>query len=272
MMVYANDVAYSQQRDIVIEELIEPDKECIVITDDIQKRLAIYYQQFDTSSKCQFINYKSIDEHDLLNQDVYLLKNWYTNYLTNSDEDDLPAFARNENLTISPLLKKEHPNIALFDVSKFFKKRVHLFDIKNGFESQLPSPHFDCPSRQSEKVKSGNFAQKFEEYSCTIKFPLDSCNLSNSEELHISAKADHLTLQEIDTRLVIQVNDTLGKPYIWKSTNTKLIAYDNWFTTTFELLIPVDTIKPQSTLQVYLWTSSKKASYIDNIEVAIKKQ
>lgn len=272
MILYAQDLKYNKQKEIVIKQLIEKDETCFVVTDDVEKRFSIYYQQFNNTTNCKFINFDEAKTDTLEGKKVYLLKNWHTNFITGRDEDDIPAFARNENLKSEPIFKSEKPNIIIYDISKSFEVKTLLIKSINNFESDVEFWDFNPASIVSEKTHNGAKANLFNEYSATFRYATDSLKIDNSQQITVSVQAAFLSPEKTDTKLVIQLADVTGNTYIWQSTNTKVKAYNNWAQTTFDLLIPTKTIKPNSTLSVYLWTTDNKKSYVDDIEVSIHKQ
>ena len=61
MLIYARNVNYRKQKEIVLRELIGKNQSCVVITDEVQKRLGNYYSGFSPDAACRFINYAEAD-------------------------------------------------------------------------------------------------------------------------------------------------------------------------------------------------------------------
>ncbi|MBU0487444.1 MAG: glycosyltransferase family 39 protein [Bacteroidetes bacterium] len=96
MVKRANEIHYAGQRTIVMEEFILPDSDCIVLTDDVQMRLAKYYQQF-SACRTEFHHFREVVEMQGKAESVFILQNPYTLHLS-GEKDIFQNFLKNKDM------------------------------------------------------------------------------------------------------------------------------------------------------------------------------
>jgi len=266
MFIYAGEVSYQKQKEIVQDELIAKNQDYIVITDEVQKRLGYYYSGFNDSARCRFINYAEADTfHFPSNARKILLNNWYTRYLSGMDDQDLPYYATTAE---NPVSKDEKHNLFIFEL-KDFARRARLFSTENDFESEKPFWK-QSSGKSNEQVYAGSYSEKPVEFSSSFSISLDSLNLDSISQVVVSPKLKIFAGDDAECSVVISMNSN-GEQYFWRGFNlSKYVkSKGSWWPASFNEIIEGDTIRNNTTLNVYVWNNKKNEIYIDNFEVEI---
>jgi hypothetical protein len=259
-------VCYQKQKEIVQDELIAKNQDCIVITDEVQKRLGYYYSGFNDSARCRFINYAEADTfHFPNNARKILLNNWYTRYLSGMDDQDLPYYATTAE---NPVFKDEKHNLFIFEL-KDFARRARLFSTENDFESERPFWK-QSSGKSNEQVYAGSYSEKPVEFSSSFSISLDSLNLDSIRQMIVSPKLKIFAGYDAECSVVISMNSN-GEQYFWRGFNlSKYVkSKGSWWPASFNEIIEEDTIRTNTTLNVYVWNNKKNEIYIDDFEVEV---
>jgi len=265
-IVYARKVDYRKQKEIVQKELIDQNLACVVITDEVQKRLGHYYLGFSPDVACRFINYAEADTfHFQANAKKILLNNWYTRYLSGMDNQDLPYYAVTAE---NPVFKDEKLKLFIFELN-MIDKRERLFSTENDFESLKPYWN-ETPNKSNEQANSGAFSEKLGEFSVNCSVLLDSLLPDSAKQIVISPKLKIFAVNSSECNLVISL-DSGGKQYFWKGydLNKYVKSKAGWWSASLNEIIERSEIQKNSTMKVYIWNNKKNEIYIDNFEVEV---
>ena len=266
MMVYAEKVNYRKQKEIVQRELIGKNQACVVITDEVQKRLGSYYSGFSSDAACRFINYAEADTfHFQKNVKIVLLNNWYTRYLSGMDDQDMPAFA---TTAVNPVFKDDKLNMAIFELNGLGKGK-RLFSSENGYES--PTEYWSPSSnRSSVHAYSGSFSEKADEFSASCSIPLDTLLTDSITKLTVFSKLRIFAPNEAECNLVISMESN-GEQYFWQGFNlSKYVkSKGSWWLASNNLVIDRLAIRKKSVIKIYIWNNKKNEIYIDDFKVEL---
>ena len=266
MFIYARKVNYEKQKEIVQRELIARTQACVVITDEVQKRLGSYYSGFSPSAACRFINYAEADTFHLQkNVKIMLLNNWYTRYLSGMDDQDMPAFA---TTAANPVFKDEKLNLVIFELNGI-EKGQRLFSTENGYES--PKEYWSqSPNRSNVHAYSGTFSEKAGEFSASCSIPLDTLLTDSNLKLSVFTKLQIFAPNEAECNLVISI-ESKGEQYFWQGFDlSKYVkSKGSWWLASNNLVIDRSTIRKNSTFKIYIWNNKKNEIYIDDFKVEL---
>lgn len=273
LISYARHVKYGKQKEIFKEYVMEQTPDCLVITNDVQKRLGYYYNAFNQEDGLEIVNYQdfTFDSTDIRKKILFL--NWYTRFLSFTDKKDLPYFARNISPQNTLIYENEDLNIAIYEMSDFSIPEIEgklLLTAFNDFES-MPVHWTQNPENLTSEVSySASHSNRVTRYSSTLTYPLDSLHLEDTGKLLV--KADLLCYFEdiTDAKLVVSIEDNKGA-YIWeaKGVNRFIKAYSHWWPVSFEVEIINGQLKPDSELKVYLLNNERNPGYIDDFQVKL---
>jgi hypothetical protein len=266
LMAYAWKVNYRKQKEIVQRELIGKGKPCVVITDEVQKRLGNYYSGFSPDAACRFINYAEADTfHFQENAKIMLLNNWYTRYLSGMDDQDMPAFATN---AVNPVFKDEKLNLSIFGLNKTDGLK-RLYSTENDFESAKPY-WAESSNKSKEQAYSGSFSEKIGEFSSGCSIALDSLLSDSIKRIVVSPKLRIFAINSSECNLVISI-DSGGKQYFWKGYDlSKYVkSKTSWWPASLNETIGRPEIHKNSTMRVYIWNNKKNEIYIDDFKVEV---
>lgn len=266
MMAYAQKVNYRRQKDIVMRELVDRNRPCVVITDEVQKRLGNYYSGFSQDAVCRFINYAEADTfHFRVSDKKILLNNWYTQYLSGMDDQDLPYYATTAE---NPVFKDEKLNLSIYELNKI-DKRNRLFSTENDFES-AKLYWVESPNKSNEQAYSGSFSEKIGEFSagCTVAF--DSLLSDSIQQIVISPKLKIFAINSSECNLVISI-DSGGKQYFWKGYDlSKYVkSKTSWWPASINEVVNRSIIQKNSTMRIYIWNNKKNEIFIDDFKVEV---
>lgn len=274
MVIYARKIKYNKQKEAVFNHLLNLEGKYYVITNEVQSRIGQYYCGFD-DSRFRFLAYDQFRFDTLTDRKVIFLKNWYTMYLSQRSFSDIPYYARNNsNITRSLYLddKLQLDISEVKDLSVLIRSEQATFSTFIDFESAVPNWFLRENSITDSTSFRGNKCNKFDEYSATFYYPVDSLHFDPGERILVTSRF-YCNYEDITSaKLVISVeegNDT----YIWEGlpVNKFIKAYSNWWQVKYEYEIPAEKIRKGSVLKVYLWNQDKRTSLIDDFEITVRR-
>lgn len=269
-MQYARKVQYRAQRAITYQQFIDKNEPCYIITDPVQQRLGEYYSGFNPSRKDQFLSFDQVNFDSLDGRKQYLYINWHTQYLSGLNSADLPDYVRNLDTLANPAIYQNKAlNLAIYELKakpKAYQVGATLLQSLNDFEG---STTYWEQSAGSLKHR-GKLAHRFNEFSATFNYPLDSLDKTQAKGIRIAAKALLNVPGATQSKLVISIENSEGA-YFWQALDVvKFIkVYDNWWPVNYEVDLGKTALKPNSRLKVYLWNEDKKEGWVDNFEVRV---
>lgn len=267
---YARKVQYRAQRAITYQQFIDKNEPCYIITDPVQQRLGEYYGGFSPNRKDQFLSFEQVNFDSLDGRKQYLYLNWHTQYLSGLSSADLPDYVRNLDTTANPAVYQNKAlNLAIYELKakpKIYKTGASLLHNLNDFER---STSYWEQSSVSLKHQ-GKQAHRFNEFSATFNYPLDSLGQVQATGIRIAAKALLNVPSATRCKLVISIENPDGA-YFWQAQDlAKFIkVYDNWWLVNFEVDLAKAVLKPNSKLKVYLWNEDKGEAWVDDFEVEV---
>ena len=271
-MQYARKVQYRAQRAITYQQFIDKNETCYIITDPVQQRLGDYYGGFNPNRKDQFLSFEQVNFDSLDGRKQYLYLNWHTQYLSGLNSADLPDYVRNLDTTTNPAIYQNKAlNLAIYELKakpKTYTKGATLLQSLNDFERS--ATYWE---QSSGSVKhQGKQAHRFNEFSATFNYPLDSLSTIQTSGIRIAAKALLNVPSATQCKLVISIENPDGA-YFWQALDlAKFIkVYENWWPVNFEVDLAKTALKPNSRLKVYLWNEDKKEAWVDDFEVEIRE-
>ena len=267
MAQYANHVNFNKQEQIVKEQLLSQKEPCLIVTDQVQKNLASYLSGFDKNSGCTFLTYDEfvIPENEI-GKPVFLLKNWYTGYLSNLEEQRLPYYAKMTQ-NQEKVFEDSALNIQIYRLTDF-SQPSKLFESDNNFETS--SIGWSDSRLDKQHIYSGSYSSVVDEYSSTFKISLDSLKLAPMNQLIISASCYLDLIDESDPQMVISIEKE-QKNEFWKGISLKkqIKSYGNWLPVSVNEIINLKDIKTNGTLSIYIWNREKSELYLDDFKIEL---
>jgi len=273
MLKYAGDVKYRKQKMLFTEQILDRDSNYYLISNEVQKRLAYYYSDFNLDNDISFLSYNRFDTDSLDNRDKFLFLNWYTRYLSNYDYYDLPYYARNAKQANKLIFEDSELNIAVYKLDSLMvpslegKNLVHSF---NEFETEQEHWDYNGNGEANEIKVSGERSVSLNEFSPVFSYELDSLSFNKENKLQVGLKLYCYFTDKPDAKLVVSIEDKTGV-YFWqgKEVNKSIKAYSNWWPVGAEIDIRPDEIKKGSTIKAYLWNTGRTEAYIDDFTINI---
>ncbi|MGC9375948.1 MAG: hypothetical protein ACP5DQ_13045, partial [Bacteroidales bacterium] len=273
MIKYAHEVKYGKQKEIFKEMVLETNDSITVITNDVQKRLGNYYNNFNSNSLIKIMNYNEFkcDSSDYRTKVLFL--NWYTRYLSGLDNHDLPYYAKNLSNKNELLYQDKELNIKIYEMKNFSSPKQQgylLYHSLNDFENNISYWNQNEENISNNVYYKGEASIRVHEYSSTFEYPIDSLPLENVNQLFISCHVYCNFADKTNAKLVISIENSDGA-YIWDGIeiNKYIKAYSNWWPIKHEISVKESELKENSKIKVYLLNIDKKKAYIDNFEVEI---
>lgn len=273
MIEYAQKIKYRKQKEIFTEYIINQPDSCIVITNDVQKRLGNYYNKFNKDGRIKIMNYSEFEIDTLENRKKILFLNLYTRYLSKLDYEDLPYYVRNNSSSNRLIYQEEELKIEIYEMNEILipeQSFQRILYTRNGFEEQMENWNLNNESFSSEIKYEGYNSNEVTEYSATFEYSLDSLDLDTLSRLAVSCTLHCYFEDQTNSKLIISIEDRNGA-YVWHGleVNKFIKAYSNWWPVTHEITVDVKEIKPGSRLKVYLWNMDKQKAFVDNFEISI---
>lgn len=273
MINYAQKIQYREQRSIIKENLLNNNEHCTIVTNHVQKNITEYYTGFGKKDNIEIFTYDEYQNNTTHCSNVFLLKNWYTRYLSNTSEKDLPLFAR----TVSPNNKLVYSNndlnIEIWQMHDFSTPELTgttLLKSTNGFEKDETNWTKQDENISGEIKYEGEYALRTVQYSATFVYPVNSLNLEAFRHLIIQTEVMCNLFDTSKASLIISVDNEKGS-YIWESIgiNKYIKAYSKWWPVKYEEKISLSGIKENSVIKVYIWNSDNAKLYIDNFNIKV---
>ena len=117
MTITGKKVGYWQQKKAFREVIMEQNPDCLVITNEVQKRLGYYYLQFDHNTGIELVNYQEFRYDSTDQRKKILLLNGYTRYLSFMEDKDLPYYARHISPANTLIHENKVLNLAIYDMT-----------------------------------------------------------------------------------------------------------------------------------------------------------
>jgi len=274
MINYSRKVSYRKQKEILVSQVISQNKDCVVITDEVQKRLGEYYCRFDKNSNVEFQDFMEFKNDTTDRRGKLLLLNWYTEYLSGTENENLPYYARHISSDNKLIFQDRQLNISIYEMEHFHlpeQAGATLLYTFNGFEKKVTYWNQDDSDITNEKFFEGDRSNRVREFSSTFEYPLDSLETNDFTRIIIYGSLFCNFNDRSGAKLVVSVEDK-NSTYIWKAHEAArdIKAYSNWWPVKYEVELDRRSIKKDSKLKVYLWNIEKENAFIDNFEVMIK--
>lgn len=274
---YAQKIDFRRQKEILNDEILSKFKEGIVITDEVQSRLGNYYKNQFPDNKVDFVSFENFHPDSAFEKPVLLYLNWYTQYLSGLNADELPYFARKMHPDNALLFEDKKLQISIYKIGKFDKNSISgtvLLHSLNGFEAPVKNWDMnDNPITNSISYNENyaNYATQTGEFSPTFSFPTDSLSTEEYKKLLIKCQVFCNYPAPSKSTLVISLENDEAGSYFWKGkqVDKQIKAYGNWWPVNFEVEINSQQIKKGSLLKIYMWNIDQKPVYIDDFEVTI---
>lgn len=263
---------YKGQRHFVYENIINSDLKGIVISNEVQKRICEYYNEFRENQK-KFVSYSNLDTTTIdTSRNWWLLRNVHTRILNQRRINELPFIARHIDSTYHITAEDDALGIRLYKLTR--KGRLHpLVKSTNHFEkAKLPNWNTKPWQRTSDRVLSGEKAAKSGKYSDTFELSMDRILDSKSRIVVIKSSIHFSVDRETKGAVVISLQSK-GKNYKWYSLGLDeyVKAYGNhWWEASKEIYLYRDEIKPSTKLQIYVWNREEEIIYLDDFSVDIQ--
>ena len=273
MISYARGVKYKKQRELVVEQVLENNRDCSIITNEVQKRLLGYYSSFDSDQADRFLSFDEFVADTIPGGKKLLLLNWYTRYLSGMEMNDLPYYARNISPLNRAVYESKELDIYIYEMKAFplpDQSETPLFSTFNDFENAtLFWKQIDQDLSANIKY-DGAKSNRLSEFSATFEYPLDSLQMEDSQGLLVQCSLFFYAEERTSTKIIVSLENSTGT-YFWEALeiNSYLKAYSNWWPLTFEVIIPQKDLRIDSSLKVYVWNRDKQKVYIDNFGIKI---
>ncbi len=192
MVRYAQKVEYRMQREIVVEQVLEKNSDCIIITNEIQKRLLAYYSGFDEDHSRRFLSYKEFEADNTVSGEKLLLLNWYTRYLSGMEQNDLPYYARNISPSNELIFENKELDLSIYKLIELVSPEQYgtpLLSTFNDFENKVSFWKQNDQDISTSIKFEGAKSNRVNEFSSTFEYPLDSLQLDYSHALLITMQS-----------------------------------------------------------------------------------
>jgi len=272
-VIYAQKVNYQKQKEIITEQVLRKYKNVVVVTDEVQKRLGNYFLEFDKNSANTFISFDDFKPDSVTDKNKLLYLNWYTQYLSGMNNEDLPLFVKNIHPANKLVFEDKNLKISIYELNQVSilsaAGKQLLFSLIN-FENT--PVHWELNGNTlSETVKyEGEKSLLINEFSATFSYPLDSLPIQDFSKIAIASEVFCNFQEQTKASLVFSIENESGS-YIWQGQpmNKYIKAYSNWWPVSFEVSIDSKEIKSDSKLKIYVWNIDKQKAFIDNFKVEI---
>lgn len=273
MVRYAREVKYRVRREIVKEQVVEKHSDCIVITDEIQKRLLNYYTGFDKNQAPRFLSFEEFEADPALEGNKLLLLNWHTRYLSGMEPNALPYYAREIPTSNELIFENSELDLSMYMLNELYlpgQSGILLLSTCNDFEKEIPFWSRSDKDISSKTKYAGVRSNQVSGYSSTFEYPVDSLQAGDRGDLLIQCKLFCFAEDKTDAKIVVSIENS-ESTYIWKAleVNPYLKAYSNWWPLTFEVSVNQMDIKPGSRLKIYVWKNDASIFFIDNFGINI---
>ena len=273
MISYAQQLKYKQQRALVVDLVLEKNKDCNIISNEVQKRLLGYYTGFDKDQAQRFLSFDEFETDTAIGGEKLMLLNGHTRYLSDMNHNDLPYYARNISPTNELLFESKELDLTLYKMITFHipdHSETPLLETFNDFENAVPYWRQNDLDLTSEIKYAGARSNRISEYSSTFEYPLDSLQWKGSHKLLVQCSLFCYTIDKTSTKIIVSLENS-EDTYFWKAfeIDRYIKAYSNWWPVSFDVTIPKEDLRADSRLKVYVWNNDKQTVYIDNFGINI---
>lgn len=271
MVRSAQDYQYRKQRSVVFEHILNTTENCVVVTNDVQKRLGRYYAGFDDDGKVQFVNYEEFKPDSLDHRKLLLLMSYHTRTMTNQTIDDLPYYARNINPENPLVYENKRLGITIYELNNIELPEftgTELLNSINDFEN--PVNYWGQSETTNRISANGKYSSITGLYSSTFALTIDSLAFRAFSQIVITASVNCYFEEKANCSLVVSLENAEGT-YEWKGLNIEkeIKAYSHWWPIKYEHTMDTGGIKEQSLLKIYLLNQNENKVYIDDFNVKI---
>tara|TARA_R110001592_G_C13182829_1_gene751139 strand:- start:1421 stop:3487 length:2067 start_codon:yes stop_codon:yes gene_type:complete len=258
---------YNAQKTAVIENIIKKQKDCVIISNEVQTRFGKYYNEFNTENNLNFVSFNDVTD-DILSSPFkkILVFSPYTTMLSNQNIENLPFYVTIIDSASSPLIYNDETyGVRIYELNKI---AVKLITSTNDFEESKPNWNDSKSNLTTDFSRSKINAFKVEEYSSTFKLNLDEVNLSSN--LIISGEVYHLFKDSTEASIVVSIENNEGV-YFWENAGLNYFTKNDndWKQVEFNYSLSQKEIKPNSILKVYVWNPEKQECIIDDFKVEL---
>jgi len=273
MIRYAQKVKYRKQRELVVEQVLENNSDCIIISNEVQKRLLTYYGSFKNDQAHRFLSYDEFEIDTAIGGKKLMLLNGFTRYLAGMEHMDLPYYAKNISPLNRAVFESKELDLFIYEMREFplpDQSETPLLSTFNDFENAAPFWKQMDQDISSDIKYAGEKSNQVSEFSSTFEYPLDSFQTKDTHSLLIQCSLFCYAEDKTSTKIIVSLENNEGA-YFWKALeiNRYLKAYSNWWPLSFDVTIQQEDLKSDSSLKVYVWNSDKQKVYIDNFGIRI---
>lgn len=273
MILGAQKLQFRMQKQVLERHVFNDKSEKYVIGSDVQGRLGRYYNGYQKNSNVTFLNFHQFDPDTLDDKAKYLMLNWHLDNLSGLEKSDLPYYARRIPSDNELIYRNEELNISIYKLNSLVLPKESgdiLLESINDFEGQ-PEDWIQQPSdRVNHTSHSGEFSMRLNEFSSTFQIVLDSIPMESYDKLLFKASVYAKFIEKPDCKFVLSLDSEEGN-YLWEGKDVRkyLRAYGQWTELIFSHDIPVSSIKPNTTLKLYLWKTDDSEAYVDQFRIQI---
>lgn len=267
-IAYAQGLKYEKQKEDIIKLSSAYPNETM-ITDEVQQNLLRFYQQFDSSRYNKVILFEEIKGNSYVNKIIY--KNWYTQYLSGLQEQDLPMWMRLKSLEKTFLFRDTLLGIEAYKIRDTLTTKV-LFKNTFGYETKSVYRDISNAILSPKNAFAGTYSEQQPEYSSSFILPLDSLHFSGKGEFIIKATVHCKMKDRTDLKLIIDISNK-EKNLFWAGAdaNSFMKTYGMWWPVTHEVILnQADYVNKHASLKIYLLMDKKPTeAFIDNWDIEV---
>lgn len=269
---YALKTKFTRQREIVEKEILDKFDDAIVVTNEVQKRLGNHYKRARNST-VTFLSYNEFNPDSIYPEKVLLFKNWYTQYLSGLQNEDLPYYAREIHPGNRKIFEDSTMQIGIYALLVRTTPEsggTLLIRTYQDFENSVSGWDINGNPLDSVIRYEGHNALRTNEFSSVFSVPADTLLTERFNQIVISTRFFYQVDSPTKAVLVISFNDETGS-YIWKGLeiNRFIKAYSNWWPVEHEIILDTREIKKGSVMTIYIWNMDRDLAYIDNFDIKI---
>lgn len=262
---------YRQQKEFVFKHILTSKTPCLVITNDVQKRLGRYFTAFNENSMVEFVNYNEFVPDSGDQRQKLLLLSYHTRAMTNQSIDDLPYYARNICADNPLVFENKDLGMAIYQLNSIEIPELtgaQLINSLNNFEG--PFNYWGYCETSNQVAANGKYAGKVGLYSSTLALAIDSLNIHSYTRLVVTTSVKCFFKEKANCSLVVSLENNEGT-YEWKGLDVEpfIKAYAHWWPVKYEQTFNVNLIKSASVLKVYIFNENENEVYIDDFEVKV---
>ena len=253
--------------------VLEQNKDCNIISNDVQKRLLGYYTGFNNEQAQRFLSFGEFESDTAIGGNKLMLLNGHTRYLSGMTHNDLPYYARNISPTNELLFESKELDLTLYKMLTFHipdHSETPLLETFNDFENAVPYWRQNDLDLSSEIKYAGARSNRISEYSSTFEYPLDSLQWEGLHDLLVQCSLFCYATDKTNTKIIVSLENN-EDTYFWEAIEIDryIKAYSNWWPVSFDVTIPKEDLRGGARLKVYVWNNDKQNVYIDNFGINI---